>query len=196
MYMHTYIYIYIYVYINTICIYTGGVPGAEPLPFMSYTYIYIYIYINIYIYVYSYIYIYIYVYINTICIYTGGVPGAEPLPFMGLPLLGTLISFIYICMYVYIFIFIWIYIYVYVYIYAYICIPFSEPELHPSYVLRSIVLTSAISNQVYLGYLLLGCSVISVSFIIDMLTLLFMPLGGLHFYVGLDFMTPYRCNLF
>ena len=39
----------------------------------------------------------------------GGVPGAEPLPFMGLPLL--------------------------------------EPELHPSYVLRSVVLTSATSNQ-------------------------------------------------
>ena len=39
----------------------------------------------------------------------GGVPGAEPLPFMGLPLL--------------------------------------EPELHPSYVLRSVVLTSSTSNQ-------------------------------------------------
>jgi hypothetical protein len=30
------------------------------------------------------------------------------------------------------------------------------------------------------GYLLLGCSVISVSFIICMLTLLLMPLAGLH----------------
>ena len=44
---------------------------------------------------------------NACC--AGGVPGAEPLPFMGLPLL--------------------------------------EPELHPSYVLRSVVLTSATSNQ-------------------------------------------------
>ncbi len=39
-------------------------------------------------------------------------------------------------------------------------------------------------------YLLLGCSVISVSFIICMLTLLLMPLAGLHFCVGLDFVTP------
>jgi hypothetical protein len=37
-------------------------------------------------------------------------------------------------------------------------------------------------------YLLLGCSVISVSFIICMLTLLLMPLAGLHFCVGLDFL--------
>jgi hypothetical protein len=39
---------------------------------------------------------------------TGGVPGAEPLPFMGFPLL--------------------------------------EPELHPSYVLQSVVLTNAQSK--------------------------------------------------
>jgi hypothetical protein len=42
----------------------------------------------------------------------------------------------------------------------------------------------------YFGYLLLGCSVISVSFIICMMTLLLMPLAGLHFCVGLNFMTP------
>jgi hypothetical protein len=41
----------------------------------------------------------------------------------------------------------------------------------------------------YFGSLLLGCSVISVSFIIFMLTLLLMPLPGLHFCVGLDFVT-------
>jgi hypothetical protein len=41
----------------------------------------------------------------------------------------------------------------------------------------------------FFGYLLLGCSVISVSFIICMLTLLLMPLGGLHLCVGLDFVT-------
>jgi hypothetical protein len=40
------------------------------------------------------------------------------------------------------------------------------------------------------GYLLLGCSVVSVSFIICMLTLLLMPLAGLHFCVELDFVTP------
>jgi hypothetical protein len=40
------------------------------------------------------------------------------------------------------------------------------------------------------GYLLLGCSVISASFIICMLTLLLMPLAGLHFCVGLYFVTP------
>jgi hypothetical protein len=40
------------------------------------------------------------------------------------------------------------------------------------------------------GYLLLGCSVISASFIICMLTLLTMPLAGLHICVGLDFVTP------
>jgi hypothetical protein len=41
------------------------------------------------------------------------------------------------------------------------------------------------------GYLLLGCSVISVSFIVWMLTLLLiMPLTGLCFCVGLDFVTP------
>jgi hypothetical protein len=41
-----------------------------------------------------------------------------------------------------------------------------------------------------LGYLLLGCSIISVFFIICMLTLLLMPLADLHFHVGLDFVTP------
>jgi hypothetical protein len=41
-----------------------------------------------------------------------------------------------------------------------------------------------------LGNLLLGCSVISVSFIIYMLNLLLIPLVGLHFCVGLDFVTP------
>jgi hypothetical protein len=40
------------------------------------------------------------------------------------------------------------------------------------------------------GYLLLGCSVLSVSFMICILTLLLMPLAGLHFCVGLDFVTP------
>jgi hypothetical protein len=40
------------------------------------------------------------------------------------------------------------------------------------------------------GYLLFVCSVISVSFIICMLTLLLMPLAGLHSCVGLDFLTP------
>jgi hypothetical protein len=39
-------------------------------------------------------------------------------------------------------------------------------------------------------YLLLGSSVISLSFIICMLSLLLMPLAGLHFCVGLDFVTP------
>jgi hypothetical protein len=29
-----------------------------------------------------------------------------------------------------------------------------------------------------------------------MLTLLLVPLAGLHFCVGLDFVTPYHCNLF
>jgi hypothetical protein len=38
--------------------------------------------------------------------------------------------------------------------------------------------------------LLLACSVISVPFTIFMLTLLLMPLAGLHFCVGLDFVTP------
>jgi hypothetical protein len=42
---------------------------------------------------------------------------------------------------------------------------------------------------IYTGYLLLGCSVMSVPFIICMLTLLHMPLPGLHFCEGLDFMT-------
>jgi hypothetical protein len=40
------------------------------------------------------------------------------------------------------------------------------------------------------GYLLLGCSVISASFIICMLTLLLMPFAGLHFCVGSDFVIP------
>jgi hypothetical protein len=42
----------------------------------------------------------------------------------------------------------------------------------------------------FFGYLLLGCSVMSVSFIICM-TLLFIPLAGLQFCVGLDFVTPW-----
>jgi O-methyltransferase involved in polyketide biosynthesis len=40
------------------------------------------------------------------------------------------------------------------------------------------------------GYLLLGCSIISASFIICMLTLLLMTLTGLHFCVGFEFVTP------
>jgi hypothetical protein len=40
------------------------------------------------------------------------------------------------------------------------------------------------------GYLLLGCSLISISYIICMLTLLLMPLAGLRFCLGLDFVTP------
>jgi hypothetical protein len=40
------------------------------------------------------------------------------------------------------------------------------------------------------GYLLLNSSVISVSYLICMLTHLLMPLAGLHFCVGLDFVTP------
>jgi hypothetical protein len=40
------------------------------------------------------------------------------------------------------------------------------------------------------GHLLSGCSIISVSFIICMLILLLMPLAGLYFCVGLDFVTP------
>jgi hypothetical protein len=38
--------------------------------------------------------------------------------------------------------------------------------------------------------------VISVSFIICMLTLLLIPLAGLHFCVGLDFVRSYCCNIF
>jgi hypothetical protein len=40
------------------------------------------------------------------------------------------------------------------------------------------------------GYLLLDYPVISVSYIIFMLSLLLMPLASLHFCVGLDFVTP------
>jgi hypothetical protein len=40
------------------------------------------------------------------------------------------------------------------------------------------------------GYLLLGCSIISVSIIICVLILLLMSLAGLHFCVGLDLVTP------
>jgi hypothetical protein len=40
------------------------------------------------------------------------------------------------------------------------------------------------------GYLLLGCSVVSVSCIICMLTFLLMPLASLPFCVGLAFVTP------
>jgi ATP-dependent helicase STH1/SNF2 len=47
---------------------------------------------------------------------------------------------------------------------------------------------------VYKGFLLLGCCV--VSFIICMLTLLLLPLACLHFCVGSDLVTSYRCNLF
>jgi hypothetical protein len=46
------------------------------------------------------------------------------------------------------------------------------------------------------GYLLLGCSVISVTFNICILTLLLMLLAGLHFCVGLNFVTSSHCNLF
>jgi hypothetical protein len=52
------------------------------------------------------------------------------------------------------------------------------------------LMVSAIPTPVEaIGYLLFFCSVISVSCIICMLTLLFMPLAGLHFYV-LDLVTP------
>jgi hypothetical protein len=45
-------------------------------------------------------------------------------------------------------------------------------------------------------YMIIIVVLYKVSFIICILTHLPMPLAGLHFYVGLDFVTPYRCNLF
>jgi hypothetical protein len=51
------------------------------------------------------------------------------------------------------------------------------------------------SFEPMLGNLLLGCSVISLSFIICKLTLLLMPLAGLHFY-RIKFCDTPRCNLF
>jgi hypothetical protein len=48
---------------------------------------------------------------------------------------------------------------------------------------KSIFLVAGINTY-------LSVHAISVSFIICMLTLLLKPLGGLHFYVGLDFVTP------
>jgi hypothetical protein len=65
--------------------------------------------------------------------------------------------YIYICICIYIYIYRYIYMYIFIHIYIYI--------------------------YIYI-YLYIGCSVISVSFIICMLTLLPMPLAGLHICVG------------
>jgi hypothetical protein len=57
----------------------------------------------------------------------------------------------------------------YKYIYTYIC---------------TVGLASTI------GFLKLGCSVISVSFIICLLTVSLIPLAGYYFCVGINFVTP------
>jgi hypothetical protein len=58
---------------------------------------------------------------------------------------------------------------------------------------RSHAIQAAVTNEcaspTIIGYLLLGCSIIFVSFIICMLTLLLMPLARLHLCVGSEFVT-------
>jgi hypothetical protein len=78
-------------------------------------------------------------------------------------------------MYIYIYIYIYkIYIYVYIYIYIYIYIHIYI------YLYRDALAMAARTPS----------NLRSVSFIISMLTLLLIPLAGLHFCVGLDFVTP------
>jgi hypothetical protein len=127
--------------------------------------------------------------------------------------------YICIYIYVYIYVYRYMYIYLYTYAYIHICINkymYVSQEMPPNWVLSSDwaitwFLISSVSTtcqwktwsrdrslssmhrkpyQVCFGFLLLGCSVISVPFFICMLDLLFMPLAGLHFCERLDFVTP------
>jgi hypothetical protein len=129
-----------------------------------YMYIYMYIYTYIYIYVYMYIYInniYIYIYIHT------QTPGDGHIEAVRVQYDDTEIS------------------------YEQILDIFFDRDISAfgnglgQYQVRAFIF----SWVECFGYLLLGCSVISVSFIIFMLTLLLMPLAGLYFCVGVDFVT-------
>jgi hypothetical protein len=65
----------------------------------------------------------------------------------------------------------------------------AKPEKEARFLAMIVNKLGIFSWVEYFGYLLLGCSVITISFNICMLTLLLMPLTGLHFCVGLDFVT-------
>jgi hypothetical protein len=77
-------------------------------------------------------------------------------------------------------------------------IPESQISSKPEGQMIRIHERSAFKKQVFLYFfigeifwlIIVACSVTSVSFIICMLTLLLMHLAGLHFCVGLDFVTP------
>jgi hypothetical protein len=113
--------------------------------------------------------------------------------------------FIYVNMYEYIYIHLYVYMYIYIYLYIFMCMQVvvavtswlgGSERLFNCEAVKNVPIVCDIGplqggNRFifYFGYLFLGCSVISVSFIICMLTLLLMPLAGLHFCVGFDFMT-------
>jgi hypothetical protein len=85
---------------------------------------------------------------------------------------------------------IYIYIYIHTYIYIYICI-YTYSYV---YMYMHIYVFSWVEC---FGYLLLGCSVLSLSFIVCMWILLLMPLADLQFCVGSGFATPSpRCDIF
>jgi hypothetical protein len=118
--------------------------------------------------VYLYEYIFLYMYICT-CIYL------------------YVRIYIYMCVYT----FIHIYVYIHTYIHTYLGLPFRVLKRDEESG-RLLGCTKKVLGFIYFsccfGYLLLGFSV--TSFIICMLTLLLMPLAGLHFCVRSNFVTP------
>jgi hypothetical protein len=99
-------------------------------------------------------------------------------------------------MYIYIYIYVYIYIYIYIYTYIYILqidIGFENEwtERDTQQQISGPESFRFVFSWVdCFGYLLLNCSVKSIPYIICMFTLLLMPLAGLNFCVGLDFVTP------
>jgi hypothetical protein len=200
MYIYTYIITYIYTSLSCFSRKVWNV----------YTYINIHICMyNIYMYnIYIFIYIYTYLYMFKEGMDTVGCHILHFLIFF-INLLGVVVSCWLAVLFVYI-IYTW---YIYIHIWpcfidlhfvinlplklTHILIGPRLEEFVGMYKKNPVLSTNVILSGVEcFGYWLLGCSIISVYFIIYMLTLLLMPLAGLHFCVGLDFVTPYRCNLF
>jgi hypothetical protein len=87
-----------------------------------------------------------------------------------------------ICIYLYVYVDAWMYIYVYICIDTYIHIIIID--------LHNIELIMHVLTPHEVGCCFCRLGWLKVSFIICMLTLLLMPLAGLHFCVVLDFVTP------
>jgi hypothetical protein len=149
-----------------------------------YIYIYVYIYMYIYVYVHLYICVYIFMYLHTyymlrVLTIEGSLPAVRRY------------AYIYVCLYnIHIYMYIYVYIFISIYIHLiYISITcrahFHVQELftNPSQLMSG-------GQGAFDGFQQQQMQFNNVQTGIYMLIPLLMPLAGLHFCVGLDFVTP------